>query len=198
MKLSTKNPSIGTAVLKDVGSLTSREKIDILKKKHQPLLDNLGESDSQFIPKMAYKPKQKDELFITFFTTELRRGRKIFTEFVSRTYEPEDEQRTLWLWEFNPHWEEEYEIVDGTEGTSSERYLIPVSELVTIRPETKVKSSEPLTQKQQDAKEFISGLLTNSSILEDAPLSELTIRDFATIMTGKPVSNKEWLNNLFR
>jgi hypothetical protein len=32
--------------------------------------------------------------------------------------------------------------------------------------------------------------------MDDAPIDEMTIRDFATIMTGRPLSAKSWLNNL--
>lgn len=33
-------------------------------------------------------------------------------------------------------------------------------------------------------------------IIDDAPYSEMTIRDFYAIHTNKPVSNKQWLNDL--
>ena len=33
---------------------------------------------------------------------------------------------------------------------------------------------------------------------EDAPYSEMTIRDYMAIQTGKPVSNKAWLNELVK
>ena len=32
----------------------------------------------------------------------------------------------------------------------------------------------------------------------DAPLNQITIRDLAAIMLKKPVSQKEWLNNLIK
>ena len=34
--------------------------------------------------------------------------------------------------------------------------------------------------------------------MEDAPYSEMTIRDFMAITTGKPVSAKTWLNELIK
>jgi hypothetical protein len=34
--------------------------------------------------------------------------------------------------------------------------------------------------------------------MEDALYSEMTIRDFYAIKTGKPVSTKQWLNELIR
>jgi hypothetical protein len=34
--------------------------------------------------------------------------------------------------------------------------------------------------------------------MEDAPYSEMTIRDYFAIQTGKPVSAKGWLNDLIK
>jgi hypothetical protein len=36
------------------------------------------------------------------------------------------------------------------------------------------------------------------SPMEDAPYGEMTIRDFYAIHTGKPVSTKNWLNELIK
>jgi hypothetical protein len=35
-------------------------------------------------------------------------------------------------------------------------------------------------------------------VVEDAPYSEMTIRDYIAIHTGKPVSSKGWLNELIK
>jgi hypothetical protein len=35
-----------------------------------------------------------------------------------------------------------------------------------------------------------------STIKDDCPLSEMTLRDLAAILLRKPVSNKEWVNKL--
>jgi len=35
-------------------------------------------------------------------------------------------------------------------------------------------------------------------IVDDAPLSEITIRDLAAIMLMKPVSGRDWLNDLIK
>ena len=34
--------------------------------------------------------------------------------------------------------------------------------------------------------------------MEDAPYTEMTIRDYYAIQTGKPVSSKTWLNDLIK
>jgi hypothetical protein len=154
-----------------------------LREHHQPVFDALELTNALFFPKMAYRPKDKNELHLSFFPSELKRGFDIYTEFVSREYEPEDQERTLWKWRFNPHWEEEYECTKDLQP----RYLIPVSELI------KVNAPKKATPAQGD---FFDGSFNLTD--DDAPLSELTIRDLAAILLREPVSKKEWLNNLIK
>jgi len=162
----------------------TKAKIDALREKHQDSFEALGIPGALFFPKMAYRPRGKDELYVSFFATELRREADIYTEFVSREYEPEDANRTLWLWRYNPHWSEEYETTEPSD-LGYVRYLIPVSELVKVKvPEKKAAPVDPFVAFGKD--------------LTDEPFTHMTIRDFAAIVTGKPVSNKEWLNKLIQ
>jgi hypothetical protein len=39
---------------------------------------------------------------------------------------------------------------------------------------------------------------SNQLKVDDAPYSEMTIRDYLAIHTGKPVSTKSWLNELVK
>ena len=63
--------------------LTSKEKIAMLREKHQPVFDALDTPNALFYPKMAYRPYGKDELYVSFFVNELKREADIYTEFVS-------------------------------------------------------------------------------------------------------------------
>ena len=170
-----------------------REKLKVLREFQQPLLDAIGESESYYIPKMAYRPIGKSEIHISFFYSELKKGTDIFTEFASRDLIPEDAQRRLYKWKFNPYFEEEYdktEVIEKADGKMvDQRYLVPVSELILIKaPEKK----EPVVQAtKQENMEF--DLMDPNS---DAPLDQLTVRDIAALLLKKPVSNKEWLNKL--
>lgn len=143
-----------------------------------------------FIPKMAYKPAMKDEKHITFFASELERAeyyevpKNIYTEFISSEYIPEDPKRTLYKWIFNPHWRTEYDVIDATESIQ-ERYMIPVSELRIVQ--------QPVAQIKKDIK--LPSLDLGPT---DEPFNMLTIRDLAAIMLKKPVSNKEWLNEIIK
>lgn len=142
-----------------------------------------------FIPKMAYKPSGKDEKHITFFASELEKAeyfevpKDIYTEFVSSEYVSEDPKRTLYKWRFNPHWRTEYDIIPATESIQ-ERYMIPVAELRIIN---RVEQKKPEPVKSMEFE-----------LVDDAPFNLLTIRDLAAILLKKPVSQKQWLNDLIK
>lgn len=163
-------------------TLSVKEKIQNLREKHQHIFERNNMPGALFFPKMAYRPKGKDELYISFFASELKRESTIYTEFVSNEYYPEDSNRTLWMWSYNPHWEEEYEKTEAN-SLGQVRYLVPVSELVKI--------SDVVRTEEKDSFDFLG-----ETLIEDASFDQMTIRDLAAIMTGKPVSKKEWLNKL--
>ena len=158
-------------------------KVQELKKFHQATFDALGKPDAEFIPKMAYVPKGMQGLHIGFFASELSRGVDFFTEFVNKDLLPEDPDRKLYLWKYNAYWQDEYQQAQSGSYTF---IMIPVSELYTVDiPEKKVRTS---------AKTSTNDFVISS--LNDAPISELTIRDLAAILLKKPISNKEFLNEI--
>lgn len=164
-----------------------KEKTEELVKHHQKVFDALGISSPLYIPKCAYRPYGKDDLYMGFFKSELSRGEDIYTEYVSIALDSEDPTRTLYKWSYNSFYDEEYETTDAN-ANGHVRYLIPVSELIKIKPETKTETKSTETQ----------GLFPDFDDLMDsdldAPLSSLTVRDLAAILLKKPVSNKKWLN----
>ena len=107
-----------------------KAKVLTLRKMHEDYFQTEGKINAQYIPKMAYRPKGKDELHVSFFPSELDKDEDIYTEFVSIDYDSEDPKRTLYLHKYNPHWKSEYELV--TSGSGFQRHLIPVSELKVI------------------------------------------------------------------
>ena len=111
-----------------------KQKVAKLREEHQPHFDSVGEKHALYIPKMAYRQSGKDDLHVSFFPSEVEKGKDIYTEFVSIEYETEDPKRTLYLIKHNPHWKEEYELITSNSGF--ERHLIPVSELKAINDVT--------------------------------------------------------------
>ena len=111
-----------------------KQKVAKLREEHEDYFQTMGIINALYIPKMAYRPSGKDDLHVSFFPSELEKGKDIYTEFVSIQYESEDPKRTLYLVKHNPHWKEEYELITSNSGF--ERHLIPVSELKTINDVT--------------------------------------------------------------
>mgnify|MGYP006267627949 CR=1 FL=1 len=156
-----------------------KEKIRKLRDYHQVTLDHHGVPEGMFIPKMAYRPIGKSDLHISFFASEMNKGEDIYLEFTSKELIPEDPQRRLYRWNFNPHYEEEYDQTEPHPQTGHVRYLVPVDELILMkRPEPKAEQSfNDLPDPDKDL-----------------PIDQMTIRDLAAIMLNKPVSTKKWLN----
>ena len=116
-----------------------KQKLKKLREYHQPVLNALGVPKAEFVPKMAYRPYGKTSIHIGFFANEISKGEDVYVEFTSRELEPEDPERRLYKWRFNPHFEEEYDKTEPNERTGNPRYLVPVEELIVIKmPEPKV------------------------------------------------------------
>ena len=130
--ISTKN--------KPMTSAERKEKVAKLRQEHEDYFQKSGNVNALYIPKMAYRPAGKDELYVSFFPSELEKGKDIYTEFVSINYESEDPKRTLYLHKNNAHWKSEYELVTSNSGF--ERHMIPVSELQIINDITNRKGED--------------------------------------------------------
>jgi hypothetical protein len=127
--ISTKNKSMTPTERK--------QKVAKLREEHEDYFQKSGNTNALYIPKMAYRPSGKDELYVSFFPSELEKGQDIYTEFVSIDYKSEDPKRTLYLHKYNKHWKEEYELITSNSGF--ERHLIPVNELNIINDITSRK-----------------------------------------------------------
>lgn len=160
-------------------TLDKKAKIEILKSYHKKTFAKLGIKDPFFSPKMAYF--DSGERVISFFPSEIEKGEDIFTEFVSRDYESEDETRTLYKWKYNPHYASEYKVTEPHSANHTIRYIIPVEEL------------HAYTEQEDELDEF-----DMPDPDQDLPIDQLTIRDLAAILTGKPVSKKKWLNEIVK
>lgn len=165
--------------------LTKRDKIKALALHHKPLFEKEGVSNPKFIPRMCYA--HKGEKIVGFYAKEIYGEADIYTEFCSRDYDPEDPERTLWKWIYNPEYKTEYVQSDPHPATGDRRFLIPIDELISI---TALHKSMP--KEEEDEKIFIE----SPSAGEDVPYDAMTLRDYAAIEWQKPVSLKPWLNDL--
>lgn len=162
-----------------------KERLRKLREFHQPTLDKHGVSDAIFIPKMAYRPYGKTDIHISFFASEINKGEDVYVEFTSKDLIPEDTERRLYRWNFNPHFQEEYDKTEPNPQTGHVRYLVPVDELVLIK-------RNPDPKPENEVEEFDN--LPDPNL--DLPVNQMTIRDLAAILLKKPVSRKPWLNEI--
>lgn len=164
-----------------------KAKIVHLREKHQPIFDQLKTPDASFIPKFAYLPKTgANEKVIAFFPSEINKGHDVYTEFVSVDYEPEDAERRLWRWKYNPQFDTEYEKTQPHHVTGHVRYLIPVNELVHVSLDTKPKETPVQPQNE------LSFPLPDPD--QDCGMDQMTLRDYAAIHLRSAQSHKPWLN----
>lgn len=167
-----------------------RERKRLMEEFHQPTFNSLRIEDPLFIPKLFYKPAGKQEKCIAFFASEISKGQDIYTEFADQEFVPQDPDRRLYKWRFNPNYMEEYDV---SETNGSIRYFIPVSELILV----KSNSVDVLVEQKGLGSQATLDLKVSPTIT-DIPLMEATLRDFAAIMLQKPVSTKEWLNDIIK
>ena len=76
---------------------------------------------------------------------------------------------------------QEYRVTEPHSANHTIRYIIPVEELIVC------------TDESSDIDEF-----DMPDPDQDLPIDQLTIRDLAAILTGKPVSMKKWLNEIVK
>lgn len=144
-----------------------------LREEHEDYFQTIGNINALYIPKMAYRPTGKDDLHVSFFPSELEKGKDIYTEFVSIKYESEDPKRTLYLIKHNPHWKEEYELITSSSGF--ERHIIPVSELKVINDVT--------DRVKEDLKATVDDFTTEEKKFFKLPNPE-TERDMLDVLKG--------------
>jgi len=135
---------------------------------------------------------------------------------------PMNEERTLFKLKYNPFFHEEYDVTETMEpdGKVDRKYLVPVNEMVVVLSSGQEISYALYEKRKEDAKLEVPQLQKSLSIfpdfeeefapkkevepefanteIADAPLTEMTILDFAAIMLMKPVSARPWLNDLIK
>ena len=212
---------------KDIGATptggTKREKILSLLKHHYELFEKENVTNPKFIPRLCYN--HKGEKIIGFYRKEIYGGLNIYIEFCSRDYTPEDPNRTLWKWIYNPEYDTEYEQSDPHPATKDRRYLIPIEELINVTEFHSIKSvvvedtevtdgQVPVRGEPEQIKEMVQDTVEKVEIVDsvetelafvfkeeetagsDVPYSAMTLRDYAAIKWKKPISPRDWLNKL--
>lgn len=187
---------------------TPRENQQLSRVFHQALLDSIGASTASFYSKMAFMPTAVGltEKCIGFFESEISKGVDVYVEFGNKEMLPEEVPgfpfRCLLKWRYNPHYKEEYTPSDPNGTTGHVRYFVPISELIIVtKPEvqmlrtiTSPTTTVPAVSEERESKVDELAMVPPNNT--DVPFSEMTLRDYAAIHLGKPISNRKWLNDL--
>lgn len=161
---------------------------------------DLGISIYDFNMKTPFIDKAR-RLVVGIFPSEFQRKKGFFFELIDGDLNPTDPERKIYRVPPNDAFEEEYEL--NAKGS----YLVPLEELKMAHPQSIgiSKMNAFVSAPKQEENVFkITQQAQNSLVqrapspMEDAPYSEMTIRDYFAIQTGKPVSCKNWLNELIK
>lgn len=156
-----------------------RKKLEEFRDFHQNLLAKLGVNRLDFNFKTPFYDR-KGRNVIGIFPSEFRKPNGFYFELVTRDYNPLDPNRTVYKIPSNFAYEEEYEL--NERGS----YLVPLEELRSINSSNPVSFEKPSVSYKAPAP------------MEDAPMSEMTMRDYIAIHTGRPISAKVWVNEIIK
>lgn len=174
-------------------------KLESVRDFHQDLIDDLDIPRTDFNMKMPFYDKH-GRMVVGIFSSEFKKEKGFFFELVTRDLTPADADRKVYRVPFNSSFEDEYEL--NEKGS----YLVPLEELRVVNPTSvaiKKTASFGLEEEKIPANTFSLNKAPMQAYkapaaMEDAPYSEMTIRDYYAIQTGKPVSSKTWLNELIK
>jgi len=163
------------------------------------LIADLGISAFDFNMKTQFYDEQR-RLVVGIFPSEFKKTKGFFFELIDSDLNPTDPERKVYRVPPTPSFEEEYEL------NSKGSYLVPLEELKVVHRSSvaiskmsaftgTVDSVFKITEK---AREATVNIPKAPSPMEDAPYSEMTIRDYFAIQFLKPVSAKNWLNELIK
>jgi hypothetical protein len=165
-------------------------KLENIRDYHQKLIDNLEIPRSDFNMKMAFYDKQGRNV-VGIFASEFKKEKGFYFELITRDLEPLDAERTVYKIPSNSAFEEEFEL--NEKGS----YLVPLEELRIVNTTSVAISGASAISDKPSFKPPIAAYKAPGA-MEDAPYTEMTIRDYYAIQTGKPVSSKTWLNDLIK
>lgn len=176
-----------------------KSKLEAIRNYHQTLIEDLGVNRVDFNMKMPFYDKH-GKVVVGIFASEFKKEKGFYFELIDRKLEPADPERKVYRVAPSSSFEEEYEL--NEKGS----YLVPLEELrvvnkqaVAISNASAVIATDHVTEKTTfKANKTSVQAYRAPAAMEDAPYSEMTIRDYYAIHTGKPVSAKPWLNELIK
>ena len=171
-------------------------KLETIRDYHQDLIDDLEIPRTDFNMKMPFYDKH-GRMVVGIFSSEFRKEKGFFFELITRDLSPADAERKVYRVPLSSSYEEEYEL--NEKGS----YLVPLEELRVVNPTSvAIKKTASFGTQEEPLPSSLPKTPMQAykapAAMEDAPYSEMTIRDYFAIQTGKPVSTKTWLNELIK
>jgi hypothetical protein len=188
-----------------------RIKLEQIREYHSQLIKDLGISPLDFNMKMPFYDKNR-RYVVGIFPSEFNREKGFFFELITRDLDPLTPARTVYRIPYNENFDEEYEM--NEKGS----YLVEVEELRVVNPQSvaiskasavfsndklftsgsksQTKEATQVPKPQPVFNSRSQPTPSSSKAPQDALYSEMTIRDYIAIHSGKPLSLKSWLNDL--
>jgi uncharacterized protein YjiS (DUF1127 family) len=179
-----------------------RLKLKEMQDFNQDFIDDIGISRGDFNMKYAFT--KNGEIVVGIFENEFTRPKGFYFEIIDGNLNPSDRDRTIYRVPNNQYFKEEFELDERG------KYLVPLSQLKKINRQSAVLLKDSLIRSEdnygnrptqsfqkQTPKPFLP-FENEPKPVEDAPYSDMTIRDYIAIHTGKPVSLKKWINDLVK
>ena len=175
------------------------DKLKEIRDFNSDLMTDLGISPYDFNMKTQFYDEQK-RLVVGIFPSEFKKTKGFFFELIDSDLNAVDPDRKVYRVPPTPSFEEEYEL--NAKGS----YLVPIEELKVVhRSSVAINkmsaftgTEESVFKPTQKAQEAVVNIPKAPAPMEDAPYSEMTIRDYFAIHSNKPVSAKGWLNDLIK
>jgi hypothetical protein len=170
-----------------------KDKLEAIRNYHQELITDLGIPRTDFNMKMPFYD-QKARMVVGIFASEFKKEKGFFFELVTRGLDPVDAQRKVYRVAPSTSFEDEFEL--NEKGS----FLVPIEELRVVNPDSvAISKSSAVTSSDKVLKPTLQEMAYKAPApMEDLPYSDMTIRDYYAIHAGKPVSAKNWLNDLIK
>jgi len=145
---------------------------------HMDTFKAIGIADPFFTIKTAFFKKGKYGRQCQFFEWELRKQEDIYIEFYDNVYDdngknknmiPMNEDRQLFKLKYNPYYEEEHDMIEGTDyqGNSDRKYLVPINEMSVVLKSGQEISYSLYEKRKEDAKSEIPELQKSTTLFPD-------------------------------
>ena len=195
--------SIMHSMSEEERTLYKAQKTKEMRDFNAELIVDLGISQYDFNMKTQFYDEQR-RLVVGIFPSEFKKTKGFFFELIDSDLNPTDPERKVYRVPYTPSFEEEYQL------TAKRSYLVPIEELKVVHRSSVAiskmaaftgmehTSTDNVFKVTQQAQRAFPNIPNAPALMEDAPYSDMTIRDYYAIHTNKPVSAKNWLNDLIK